>query len=65
MIAMTVRELKTNKLISTGLVDDNWWNVYLDSARFSGRKVEYHGDNSFSITYSEKNKIYTFSRDNK
>lgn len=62
---MTVRELKTNKLISTGWVADNWWNVYLDSARFSDRKVEYHGDNSFFITYNEKNKIYTFSRDDK
>lgn len=62
MIKLITRNLKTQDVIKEATVADNWWDVYLDNARFDGRRVIYHSANSYSVIYTEKNKICTFIR---
>jgi hypothetical protein len=62
MITMTTRNFKTLDIISESKVTDNWWNVYLTSARMEGRRIAWHGEDSYSVIFTEKNKIYTFTR---
>lgn len=62
MITMIIRSLATMDVASEKQVDDNWWDVYLQAARVDGRRITWHGENSYSVTYTEKNKVYTFER---
>lgn len=62
MIKMITRNLKTLEVINEKDITDNWWDVYWQAARMDGRKVTFHDNNSYSVTYNEKNKIYTFTK---
>jgi hypothetical protein len=62
MIKLITRNLKTLEVIKEATVTDNWWDVYLANARQDGRRVIYHSASSYSVIYTEKNKVFTFVR---
>ena len=62
MIKLIIRNLKTQEVIKELTATDNWWDVYLQEARMEGRRIIYHGASSYSVIYTEKNKVYTLVR---
>ena len=62
MIKMITNSYYSGKTISEKMISDNWWNVYLESARMDGRRIIHHNENSYTVVHTEKNRIYTFIR---
>lgn len=62
MIKLIIKNHKTMAIIAEKSIADNWWNVYLRMAIMDGRRIIHHSENSYSVIYTEKNKVYTLVR---
>ena len=50
------------KVFRRVMATSNWFNVYLDNARVSGRRINWLNGNAYDVIYTEKGYTLTVTR---